>query len=180
MGRRAERCEPRLAKRAHLRRLWLCLSFIKRGDNGAVARAQDLQRMRLDESCRRRLATGNETVGFKVVLTRPKCMRGERGYVICKTRPSACRGLVGGAEAAARQEPEAVASTVAASRPDTRAELHQSFTVSGADRARLVGAGARRSASASRSAVARPDLDDAENKSIRRRQRRRGISNRRT
>ncbi len=40
------------------------------------------------------------------VLTRPKGMRGERGYVICKTRPCAFRGLVGGAEAAARQVAE--------------------------------------------------------------------------
>ena len=40
------------------------------------------------------------------VLTRQNGMRGERGYVICKTRPCAVRGLVGGAEAAAKQEAE--------------------------------------------------------------------------
>ena len=40
------------------------------------------------------------------VLTRPKGMRGEREYVIFKTRQAAFLGLAGGAEAAARQEAE--------------------------------------------------------------------------
>ena len=39
------------------------------------------------------------------VLTRPKGMRGERGYVIFKTRQAAFLWLAGGAEAAADKRP---------------------------------------------------------------------------
>ena len=73
----------------------------------AATRGPLLRRRNCSECDWVKVVDAASLLGTKLwVLTRPKGMRGERGYVICKTRPCAFLGLVGGAEAAARQEPE--------------------------------------------------------------------------